>query len=179
MVSDYNSVFFLGTPFLPVEGNILSLSGTVRLKLVSNYFWNILWCSSPLCIFSFVANCGTSGGSHKGRFTIDTFEVLIPYSSYTHFLLRKDMPGLWTNSSELPKYLGPKKPVVRHPSWKIPMGQIILITLLMQLFHVAVYIPSSVSKPLIFATQGVQQHLWNREPVSKVPYLHIFLANRE
>ena len=39
------------------------------------------------------------------------------------------------------------------------MGQIILLTLLMQLFHVAVYIPSSVSKPLIFATQGVQQHL--------------------
>ena len=71
----------------------------------------------------------------------------------------KDMPDLWTDSSELPNYLGPKKTVITHPSWKIPVGQISLITLLMQLFNVTVYISSSVSKPLLFATQGVQHHL--------------------
>lgn len=151
----------------------------MRLKLVSNHFWTILWCSSPPCTFGIVANYGTSGGSHKERFTMDTFEVLISYSRYTHFLLMKDTPGLWTDSSELPNCLGPKKPAIRHPSWKIPVGQIILIIFLMQLFNVTVYIPSSVSKPLLFATQGVQHHLWNREPISKVPHPHIFLDNRE
>lgn len=49
----------------------------------------------------------------------------------------EDMLGLWTDSSELPLYLDPKNPVIKHPQQKIPVGQIILIILLTLLFNLA------------------------------------------